>query len=62
MERRSIIRDCCDLTQLRSNDMRDIKFTILDKLTMPEDPTPIVVQATTRDDLHRAVDEVPRNK
>ncbi len=38
--KRSIILDCCDLTQRLSNDMRDIRFVILDKLKLDSDLSP----------------------
>lgn len=35
LEPRSIIRDACDLTQLRSNHMENLNWTLLDKVTLP---------------------------
>lgn len=37
LDRRSVIRDGVDLRALLSNDMRDIHWSILDKLTPPQD-------------------------
>ena len=52
---RSIIRDCCDLTQLVSNDMRDCHFTLLDRLTLPEEPEPDIVIDSARAQIQRDI-------